>query len=443
MPIQLVSGFKITSKEPIDDRLVVTSSNGRFEFDAVRYHDGLTVFTTPSQQYHILVDSSSYSTDAGWRQIFIDQSSGSFNLTGSINILSGSIAVSNGSFTGDLTGTASWANNVVSASYALNATSASYALNATSADSATSATSASYAQNAQNILPTLFQIPELLATGSGLIISSSLPAGQYNAIRIGNSELVDDYGGYFTFNIGTSQGWAFSGSLGGLITTLNKNAFRFYENLANYNFESDATDFTVYKSESNNDVATTAFNINRQTGLLYASGGASISGSTNIQNNLTVGGTLSADVSTLNSLTVTNGATIGGDLTVNGTTTYINVDNLLVEDKFILLNSGSTGNPSHEGGIIIQTSASAGDAFGTALFYDQEANRWMVARSSSVAANATSITVGETTDYIVTVSASAGAPTGAPVNFGDGGVGNYSLGQMYIQTNTSDIYIYA
>jgi hypothetical protein len=67
----------------------------------------------------------------------------------------------------------------------------------------------------------------------------------------------------------------------------------------------------------------------------------------------------------------------------------------------------------------------------------------MVARSSSVAANATSITVGETTDYIVTVSASAGAPTGAPVNFGDGGVGNYSLGQMYIQTNTSDIYIYA
>jgi hypothetical protein len=144
-----------------------------------------------------------------------------------------------------------------------------------------------------------------------------------------------------------------------------------------------------------------------------------------------------------------NTTTLNGNLVVNGTasffgsSSFINVQNLAIEDKFILLNSGSKGTPSHEGGIIIQTSASAGDAFGTAIFYDQEANRWMVARSSSVAANATSISTGATTDYIVTVSASATAPTGAPVNFGDGGVGNYSLGQMYIQTNTSDIYIYA
>jgi hypothetical protein len=144
-----------------------------------------------------------------------------------------------------------------------------------------------------------------------------------------------------------------------------------------------------------------------------------------------------------------NTTTLNGNLVVNGTasffgsSSFINVQNLAIEDKFILLNSGSKGTPSHEGGIIIQTSASAGDAFGTAIFYDQNANRWMVAQSSSVAANATSIAVGATTDYIVTVSASVGAPTGAPVNFGDGGVGDYSLGQMYIQTNTSDIYIYA
>jgi hypothetical protein len=67
----------------------------------------------------------------------------------------------------------------------------------------------------------------------------------------------------------------------------------------------------------------------------------------------------------------------------------------------------------------------------------------MVARSSSVAANATSITVGATTDYIVTVSASNGAPTGTPVNFGTGD-DNYSVGQMYIRTDGDrDIYIYA
>jgi len=156
--------------------------------------------------------------------------------------------------------------------------------------------------------------------------------------------------------------------------------------------------------------------------------------------------TLNQNVSINGTLTVSNTTTLNGDLLVYGSasffgsSSFINVQNLAIEDKFILLNSGSTGSPSHEGGIIIQTSASADNVFGTAIFYDQDANRWMVARSSSVAANATSITTGATTDYIVTVSASAGTPTGTPVNFG---TTNHFYGQMYIQTDTSDIYIYA
>jgi hypothetical protein len=286
MSIQSVGGFRITSKEPIDDRLVVTSSNGRFAFDAVRYHDGLTVFTTSSKQYHILVNSSSYNTDTGWRQIFIDQSSGSFNLTGSINILSGSIAVSNGSFTGDLTGTASWATNVISASHGVTA---------------------SY------------------------------------------------------------------------VNTLNQ-------------------DVTINGTTSTTDLTVTS------------------------------------------NTTVSGNATITGNLTVNGTTTYINVQDLLVEDKFILLNSGSLTNTPNEGGIIVQTTSSEGVAYGTALYYDQEANRWVVNRSGSVAWNATSSVLSVQSDFIVTVTGSAGAPTGTPVNFG---TTNYFYGQMYIQTDTSDIYIYA
>jgi hypothetical protein len=158
--------------------------------------------------------------------------------------------------------------------------------------------------------------------------------------------------------------------------------------------------------------------------------------------------TLNQNVSINGTLTVSNTTTLNGDLLVYGSasffgsSSFINVQNLAIEDKFILLNSGSKGTPSHEGGIIIQTSASANNVFGTAIFYDQEANRWMVARSSSVAANATSITVGATTDYIVTVSASAGAPTSPPVNFGTGN-SDYSIGQMYINTTDHDIYIYA
>lgn len=62
-----------------------------------------------------------------------------------------------------------------------------------------------------------------------------------------------------------------------------------------------------------------------------------------------------------NNVNVTNDLTVGGNLTVNGNLTYLNVANLLVEDKYILLNSGSA-SPS-EGGIIIDEGSGTGHAF--------------------------------------------------------------------------------
>lgn len=129
---------------------------------------------------------------------------------------------------------------------------------------------------------------------------------------------------------------------------------------------------------------------------------------------------------------------VKGDLVVNGTTTYINVNNLLVEDKFILLNSGSTGSPSNEGGIIVQTT---NDGSGSALFYDSEANRWALTRSGSVTWNDGSITLGATTEFIVTISSSASGPASIPANFGT--TDTYRAGQMHINTNTGDIWIYS
>jgi len=429
--------------------------------------------------------------------------SGSMQITGSLSMLSGSITLNSGSFIG----TSSWATNAITASAILSTDistdsnykllfktggvetvhtdsnivynpstnrltltgdisasngftgsllgTSSWAINATSASLATSASTA------LNISPTLFTIPQPnvgdMITGSGIVISaSSLPANTYNAIKIGNTELYDNYGspGRFYINVPNSL-YILSGSVStGSIALLSQNSFDFYErwdtSAVKKNFSSDKDNFTVYKSQSNNDTATTAFNINRQNGLLYASGGASISGSTNIQNNLIVGSTLSAGASTLSSLTVTNTTTLNGDLVVIGTASFlgsasfINVDNLLIEDKFILLNSGSTGATPNEGGIIVQTTSSAGVAAGAALFFEQTTNRWMVARSSSVNFNATSITVGATTDYIVTVSSSAGAPVpgSSPSNFGLGD-NDFSVGQMYIDTSADDIYIYA
>lgn len=62
--------------------------------------------------------------------------------------------------------------------------------------------------------------------------------------------------------------------------------------------------------------------------------------------------------------------TLTGDLTVQGTTTSIETANLLVEDKFILLNSGS-GNPQ-EGGLIIDE----GNGQGHAFVYDSNSSRF-------------------------------------------------------------------
>ena len=87
-------------------------------------------------------------------------------------------------------------------------------------------------------------------------------------------------------------------------------------------------------------------------------------------------GLQSGDSPSFAGLTLTGAATgtnltLSGDLVVNGTTTNINTSDLSIEDKFILLNSGSSSGNS---GIIAQNSATNGQ--GTALFFDDTADRW-------------------------------------------------------------------
>ena len=63
--------------------------------------------------------------------------------------------------------------------------------------------------------------------------------------------------------------------------------------------------------------------------------------------------------------------TVEGDFVVNGSTTQANVDNLLVKDKFILLNSGSAA--SGDAGIL----AGSGSAYsGSSFVFDDSADRW-------------------------------------------------------------------
>jgi hypothetical protein len=90
---------------------------------------------------------------------------------------------------------------------------------------------------------------------------------------------------------------------------------------------------------------------------------------------------------TFANVTATGNVSITGTLFVDGTTTTINSTNLNIEDKFILLNSGSTG-ASGEGGIIVE-SGSTGT--GNAFYYDASNNRWSL-KGGLVATNTSAVT---------------------------------------------------
>lgn len=126
---------------------------------------------------------------------------------------------------------------------------------------------------------------------------------------------------------------------------------------------------------------------------------------------------------------------IAGNLTVQGTTTTIDTDNLLVEDSFIQLASGS--GTSGNGGIIVER---ATDNTGTALFWDEANDVWAVDLAGASAPNNTATTDAS----VVFVSHSSANPSGTPLM----GAGDWQLGQMYIATTDNDndgnnIWIYA
>jgi len=124
-----------------------------------------------------------------------------------------------------------------------------------------------------------------------------------------------------------------------------------------------------------------------------------------------------------------NNLIVSGDLTVNGTTTTLNTNNLLVEDRFILLSSGSL--TANDGGIIVQ---SATGGVGYAFYFDSTgdgtAPRWSMAEAAS--STATTLTP---TYYVGAITGSGVAPSaGAPT---------YGFGTMHVNSANGDIYIYA
>lgn len=114
--------------------------------------------------------------------------------------------------------------------------------------------------------------------------------------------------------------------------------------------------------------------------------------------------------------------TLTGDLFVQGTTTSIETTNLLVEDRFILLNSGSV-NPD-QGGLVIDEGNGAGHAF----LYDNVSSRFGF--TGSLASDAS--------------SATPDAFVGAVIDIGAGHVDSAEYQKNgNIKVDSGTIYIYA
>ena len=98
----------------------------------------------------------------------------------------------------------------------------------------------------------------------------------------------------------------------------------------------------------------------------------------------TLAGVTVSGTAALATVTVSGNATITGDLFVNGTTTQVNTTDLLVEDKFIILASGSAA--ASDGGIIIDRGS---DGAGNIAFgFDADTDRWGYQNGLSDSTNA-------------------------------------------------------
>lgn len=91
-------------------------------------------------------------------------------------------------------------------------------------------------------------------------------------------------------------------------------------------------------------------------------------GTTILEGGITLSGSINSDV------------TINGDLYVNGDVTTINTTELIVEDRLILLGSGSAGVTEGDSGIMIERQAmDGGKKLASALYRDSTSERWSVA----------------------------------------------------------------
>ena len=133
--------------------------------------------------------------------------------------------------------------------------------------------------------------------------------------------------------------------------------------------------------------------------------------------------------------TIAGNAVVQGDFTVNGTTTYINTQDLYVEDKFIVLASGSAS--AGDGGIMIDRGS---DSDGNIAYgYDSVTDRWGFQNGMADTSNVLDPTSGAGVNgaFAAYIFTEAGHGATKPTT------GEFAVqGAMYT-SNAGDIWIYA
>ena len=119
---------------------------------------------------------------------------------------------------------------------------------------------------------------------------------------------------------------------------------------------------------------------------------------------------------------ITGNLSVGGNLTVSGDMTYLNTTNLAIEDKFILLNSGST-NPD-EGGLVIDEGSGTGHGF----IYDAGDSRW----GFNASVDSTATTVNATAHAAAVVDLNNGAHSDSAEYQKNGNIKVDTLGEIWI-----------
>ena len=164
-------------------------------------------------------------------------------------------------------------------------------------------------------------------------------------------------------------------------------------------------------------------------------GNGAVTASTNLGANpfTIVSGSTTLFNITQEGLATVKNLTVSDNLVVNGTASFINTENLLVKDPFVLINSGSSALT--DSGIVSQYNSSGeGSAFYIEGTDTGTYGRWAVAYG--VQQGFVSVTADE---YVVTAKKASGAPPATPT----WGGANNGFGNIYVNSDNGEIYIYA